>query len=585
MTIYDDQIKREINGGEVPQKVNEKWDAVVDRIRQGEVSRKVPQKNKPLSILWKSGAAVAASFAVLVTMSAVNPVLAENIPFMNQLLNYFNSGSALTNPGNVVTDTAVVDHVKPVVPDKAPVTGESRINGLEISEAYCDGKILVFSTKLSLEKDIPEAYNVIEPTFMIQVGGHEFVVKGDYFEQMHRSEEGVYLGAVTVDVSSVELAESFPLSVKIPSIIGYDAKTRVLSQYGDTKMTDEQIREMIDHMDPVDYAGLNFEEKQEEFLVDGVAFSGTVSVDTSLNRHYDVNKTEGDCTVNSLDTTPAYSLFDVTMPDEGCYFVVTDNMGNKVQQMEQLNHGDGVYYRPLYNGTTELTLTFHNEYRDESEVLATVKIPVENGYVDVKEEIERTPVSEEEVTYIPELPQLGEDWLARRQGATVVNLGDTLDITQEMGTITEGIQKLTISNMQVYDSIEAAGISKDDLSFYSKDLVDGQCFVTFDLKLQNQGAAALFESDVYYVNSYAPNLSSKYPNKVESGSELIYFDSGEEGKSYFKFTLDANGEKTMKVGFLGDRDALERGDYQFDYSGYDENGKTNAYMDIPAYKK
>lgn len=584
MTIYDDQIKREINGGEIPQKVNEKWDAVVDRIRQGEVSRKVAQKNKPLSILWKSGAAFAASFAVLVALSAANPVLAENIPFMNQLLNYFNSDRALTNPGDVITDTAVVDHIKPVVPDKTPVTGESRINGLEISEAYCDGEILVFSTKLSLEKDIPEAYNVIEPNLMIKVDGHEFVVNGDYFERMYRAEEGVYLGAVTLDVSSVELADSFSLSVEIPSIIGYDAKTQVLSQYGDIKMTDEQIREMINNMDPVDYADLSFEDKKEEFFVDGVVFSGTVSVDTSLNRHYDVNMIDGDCAVNSLETSPAYSLFDVTMPNEDYYFVVTDNMGNEVQRME-LIRGDGAYYKPLYNGTTELTVNFYNEYGDDNEVLGTFKIPVETGYADVKEEIERTPVSEEEVTYIPEIPNLGEDWLARRQGATVVNLGDTLDMTQEMGAITEGNQKLTISNMQVYDSVEAAGISKDDLSFYSESLFDGKCFVTFDLKLQNQGAVALFENDAYYVNSYASNLCSKYPNKVESGSELIYFDSGEKGKSYFKFTLDADGEKTMKVGFLGDRDALERGDYQFDYSGYDENGKTNAYMDIPAYKK
>lgn len=566
---------------QIPPIVEEHWQKAVDKITSGQI-KQISGSHKPISVALKSVGALAAAFAILFTLSAVNPVFAENVPFMKDLLKYFNAERTPVNHGEAVTHTGAAENAK-------PVTKVERESGLSISQAYCDGTMLVFSTKLSLKEELPQGYSMVIPKYEGNINGQDVTIYSEYFERMYMTEPGVYVGSVAMDVKNLELKEDFELSVNVPSITAMDPNTMVMDFGEGDKGGKEEMLRLIEE-DPINRYMISYTEKKEEFAMEDISFTGTIPVDPALTKVYEINKSQGECTVNKLYASPVYTDIDVQMP-EGYYCTIEDDMGNEVQKLK-LTKGGSEYFKPLYKGTKSVNIVFHSVNGETGNEAATINAEVEDGFVDLKEERSREIRDLEEVTYISDLEPIDENYIARRKGSAVYNLGESFNLDSDSGmtSLVKGSQDIKIGNMQVFDSPQEAGIATEDLQSGENSLEgkEDMAFVCFDVEIKNKDASSIFkyedsETDMYFM---PVNFVSKYPEKFqEPGAGIVYFDKAPTGeKDYYKFTMEPNGEFTCKIGLFMDKDALKNGYYQIAFDGTTPEGPVAAYVEIPPYR-
>lgn len=559
---------------ELPRVVNEKWDAALLQIREGRVRPK--RRRRPLRIAAKSCGALAASFAILLTVALVNPVFAESIPPLGEIIRFLKGDQSKMGAPAVVEQADIIEE------NLQAVQPAEKTTKLSVVEAYCDKDTLVATLCVEPDEAL-EQYDIIHPAATVKINGKE--IQG-FTCSLEKREDGSFVGIGTADVSDLDLSGEFSLEVSMDQAVVVDNSTLVLDVFdkdtGACPYSDEELQEMVNKMSVRERMGLGWTEQREEIDLPALSFTGTVTVDESLRRVYEVNEEQNGCTVSSVTVSPGSTLVDVTWP-ENVVYAITDNMGNEIG-LSKTASAQGVY-NPIYKGTTSLTFTFYN-LNDRNTPAAVIEVPIEGGgYADVWMPAPRT---EGDITYIPSVPETPADWLNREPEDQVFRLGETILLDRKE----EGIkQEFTFSNMQVYDSPQAAGIDTSELSPMYQDGgpdVSGSKFITLDLNVKNLEGTA---NGVDMTGYGWPD--PKYPGLMHHenvpGDYAYFSDAGQGMKDYGFAQIPDMTEYNGKVGFYWNEEDLKAGNLQLTLTIPDYESHSNMplylHIELPAYEE
>lgn len=575
MTSFDDKVKEILTEeAALPPVVEEKWQAAMGSL--GGAKQKRPRKSRALSTVLKTAGTLAAAFAVLVGISAVNPVFAEKIPFMNSIIGFFRQEPGPVYQGKVITDTNITEHLQSVAPKDSPVT-----EGLTIEEAYCDGKILAFSARLTLKENLPEAYTILEPELNFSVDENEETYHCDFTNRMLRIDENSYVGTFALDVGSLELPETFPLEVTIPFVKGVDPLTYVLDEPWTRDKSDTEVMEMYNQLSDYEKRQRVYGEKKEQFGLEGISVSAAINTESNLVKTYEVNQTKNGCTVENLTVSPAMTGFTVSYPENYYLQSITDDAGRALSSLRVGR--EERYYQPLIKGTKSLTFAF-GDMEDVSVPPTAITVPVEGGFADARLSSLYERPEESEITYIPEPPAADENTLCQIPGSQIVALGEKAVFTPDSpgSQVQSGSQEVTIFNMQIFDSAEAAGILEDDLVEVPSDVEKQLKFVTFDVTVKNSKAESAFFDSYNISNFFLPSpLYYERPFNENNSDDPVYFADHSNGvKNYYEFALGTNEEFTTKVGVYLDEADLRAGNVQISMA---TNANQAVYVTLPPY--
>ena len=596
ITYINDEISK-LETEEFPLTENEKM-RIMSKIRS-ELPRE--RKHRKLIVLTKTLTTVAAAFVLLIGVGCVNPVFAENIPFISSIVSTL-KGAGHSTP--VVMAGTVDEHITTLaVTDEKPFT---------ISETYCDGKALVLGVTYKLDSTAvdPDADTLLT-AYKFTINGQEYSIAdeysgeirsefADYGNQTVRLDENTFIGIITLDVSEFNLTEDFDVTVSPVNLSAINSCYLVAD--AERGSYSPKTYEVSAKVDPVDVK---------------------VKLDTTLLKLYDVNETKDIVTLNSISASPAFTKIDWTTTEDDSadpiVMFVYDNNGNEVQWLSFGN--DDRFNNPLLKDTTSVTAKFFRKSNRKAPV-AEFTVPVEYGYADSKFELIRNN-DNKEIIYDPPITEAPENTLNRNPEGTVYKLGDTItsDYSLENGTM-----DITYSNMQVFGSYEEAGLKSEDLYFKNRGIPTNTKFVTFDVKFATHDAdcvpsdkldysvdegRGIYDAEArnyekfddttrtYWISTYCrlQKINVDNNDRFLSSGEIPYFSGAMSGiTNYYHFVMNANDERTFTVGFYVEEEQLTNGNLQISLeASYPSNisdsgeipGSSDSYnyVEIPAWNQ
>lgn len=531
------------------------FDAEKERILQ-----KLRQARRPkrrLAVALKTAAATAVCFALLVTASMFSPVLAENIPFMENIVAFLKqSGQARST---VIADGAVENYMTPVA-DPAE-------SNFRITEVYCDGTALVLGVAADLP-EIDESLTEIEAGFTFDFDGErlrltrETEIYDTFYSRMYRTEDGSYAGALALDISSIDAADAFSLTVTPEKLLGINPRRMVLDERGLYTPGTAALECTL-----------------EPFTFDAAVNAGARSA-------YDVEESYEGFTLHGIVTTPGFTFLDIAQPEGRVYtHTVEDQNGRRLQTITFDNdEGDKFYYAPIDEDVESLTVTLY-DWDDTRTPLTAFTVPMtEGGYA--LHEAGAAEIPADEIVYDPPRPE-NEKTIAPRAGETTVNLGESITSKAMREPISDGsgyvnedaTAEITYTNMQVYDSPEEAGIAAGDMVDPDAPLErEGYQFVTFDVDIKTNGLYGWrddnlqTERDAYEDNDgttgilwitsfYSPTLRI-VDDRNSPFIDVDYFSGHMNGATnYFHFATNAYDTHHFVVGSYVRTEVLESGNF------------------------
>lgn len=571
------------------------FDAEKERI-MAHLKKEIRHK-RPVFTALKALSAAAACFMLLVTACAFSPVLAKNMPFMQEIIRFLKQEEYPRN--SVIASSNVEDFMQPV---NDPTKDE-----MQILEAYCDGTALVLTVGLELPEIEDEILRIV-PAVTVDVNGERLYPEAGLQDGrrmgmflLYRTEDDRFLGALTMDISTLNPAEDLSVTLEITELTGEDPKHMVATS--------------SNAYDPM-YAPKTYTLENPT-----VPHTVQIPVDDALTREYAVEKTVGGLTAHKLITTPVCTYLETEYAEQNaCYYVLTTDDGTELSFNKFDNAvSDGPlpksYRDPLPEGTEKVIVTVY-ALEDDSTPLGTVEVPVEFGY--------GTPVDAYAVKHIPEEeivydPPRAEPASGPRNGEETVQLGETItsqayrDIYldpatgQQVYVNPDGKMEVTYSNMQVWASPAELGLTQDDMKQSELPLErDGCRFVTFDVQLTTHGIYGLRGEDlqdeidayekkddstgIMWISDFAMPLAENLrPDAIRN--DVAYFSNHMDGvTNYYHFAVNDEDALSFTVGFYIPEGYVESGEWMVgintgerlaaDRSDYLGNTRY-TYYDIP----
>lgn len=544
-------------------------DAAMERLRAVCAEGRAPKKKRSYGFAaLKAAGAVAACFMLLVTASVFSPVLAENIPFMDNIVGFLKNSRTIQS--DVITQGGVENYITPV----ADIDEDA---SFKITESYCDGTALVLGMTAEVP-GAPKEMKALRPYYRLAFDGkpyeggnvqHDRALVAGKGTTMFRAEGDSFAGSLTLDISDLDLADRFTITVTPEETVGIDPTYQVLAPDN-----------------PDCYIPKEYElEKQFE------GCTVTIDVNTGIRGEYEVNESVEDFTLNRIITTPGFTYLDITQPDSAVYYhTVTDQDGSELEWAPNfaVQSYNKPYYAPIPTGTTAVHVNVYH-WEDIREPIEVIEIPVTGGY-----EIHAVEpkYGQEDVVYDPPLSTLEDkrppkfhpypDEKVVPLGETIVCKNTDCDYDSEDDTL-----EITYSNMQVYDSPEDLSITMDDMCMLYESLYketenplkhEGFKFVTFDVHIEtNNYVGSTYEDyqaeiDAYdkndgtagilFFNTYCNEIApTTMPERFEEPT-MDYFSGHMNGvTNYYHFASNANDTHDFVLGCYVTEDRLASGEW------------------------
>ncbi|MBQ2667469.1 MAG: DUF4179 domain-containing protein [Clostridia bacterium] len=536
----------------------------VDKERIMNQLKKETKSKRPVFIVLKSLSAVAACFVLLITACAFSPVLAQNIPFMQEIVRFLKQEQFPRN--GIIASSNVENYMQPA--------GDTTEDEMQIMEVYCDGTALVMTVGLELP-NMDESILRIDPKAAVDINGERFFPEADgapaNLFQFFRTEEGDFVGAASLDVSSLNLTEDFTVTLTLAELTGVDLKLWVANM------------EEPDIYEPKTYALEN----------PTIPHTISVPVDTSLCKEYSVEKSVQDFTVHKIITTPVCTYVDTERSEyDSYYFTLTTDDGtelsiNTFDNPDYTGFHPNYYYEALPEGTKKVFVTVY-PWEDDTAPIGIVEIPVEFGYASGIEDYTVRHISEDEIVFDP--PKAEHTAFEPRTGEETFQLGETIttqayrDVYRDQKTgyhlyvNPDAKQVVTYTNMQVFDSPADIGLTESDMRDTRQPLTrDGYKFVTFDVAIENHGITGLLGEDlqkeieayekkdtttgIMWISDFAmPMACDLDPSAIET--EVAYFSGHMNGAAnYYHFASNKEDSHSFVVGFYVPDKFVESGEW------------------------
>lgn len=530
--------------------------ALVDRVLKetyaslGDMPKPRP---RPLRRVFRSAgiaaAACAAGFCILIGVSAANPALAEQLPFLGNIISFLKGGGPQSYQSPILTQGGTEEYF-------TPVTGEAQ-NGFRVSGVYCDGKTLILGLELQAP-GAPEEVRCIDADLGFLSGETELLPSRALQGRLFRTEGGSFVGTSILDLTEVNLGGSFPLTVTLRSAVGKNPKLMVLE------------------------AG-TYQEKTYDLDQGPAAFSLQVQQDDSPVKTYDVNETQNGCTLKQVKVTPALTELSLETDRSDVVALAYGADGAPLEPLSKYAQDSAFetqYYRPLEKDASVVVVKFFT-WEDRNTPVAEFTVPVEGGYGNPSGEFAWLDDGEP-VVYDPPR-QEREPIQVKYDEAPTVGLGETLNTTEG---VQSGSLDITVDNMRIYDSFTDAGVAPEDLADPQEAEALSQDetlnFVLFDVVLQGHNAISHWDSQpkphsndalagegTYWITSLL-DVQARDESITDTEtllklySGVAYFSEHMDGlTNYNHFLLGANETKTVQVGFFVPESQLEGPSFNF----------------------
>lgn len=562
----------------------------------------LPQQRKrpALRVLRTAGAALgslAAAFMLLVGISAASPALAAAIPGMESIVSFL-KGSGRGDP--LLQAGAIPQYAQPV----ASTTNEES-PGLQITESYFDGQVLLLGTKLTLD-DAPEGDLLLYPEYQVSFSDGEKKLSTDYetdyfSKTMERISGNTFAGTLTLypvetggDDVFLDLPDSFQITVGMKSLSAMDLCLMVpRDDAGDGPYY------------PADYDNKRYTLETPE------AFTCSVSKDDSLKKVYPVHETKEGCTLDQITVTPAWTEVKLTLSEERenaadpVILRLYDGKGEKLTSVYEM----GAYYSSFarqrfqtpVKDETSLTVKLFLK-SDARTPIAEFTVPIEGGFdrpgdarsVDgqVKELVYDPPCVEVNPSDIPVDPSIAQQ----------LELNKPITLKGGYQALEAGSIDMTLSNPRYYSDWREAGIADEDMNLpmamqeldpqAMEEKLDDMSFVMLDVTLSaDPETRQLSGLENYWITSFVDCMVTPTDRLLQGmaaantpdaimvslwSDEIQYFSEHGIGFSdYYHFYLDPGETKTVQVGFLVSTEELEAGHMQI----FGSTSITNPYAD------
>ncbi len=530
-------------------------EAELDRLTE-KISVKKRGSRPAFRAVLKTAAACAAVFLLFVGVGVANPVFAENIPVLSNIVTFLRGHS----PWNTAVGPGVTEHMVPT---------ESSDGVFTVRDAYYDGTFAAMTLSATVPGIDPGARALSVEVRLAADGTPVSAVPSGTVEML-RAEGDTFLGALTADVTAAAPGERFTLTVTPESVKAIDPFYRILNT-----------------------AKGAYEAKS--FRMPGTLPEITAEIALSAEQQvYEVNAALGGvCTVRSVSVTPASTRADIDQLEgglDGAVLTVTDDKGEELP-FRGYGEDGACYFDPLLKDVRSLTFSLVKKI--DATVIDSVTVPIKGGYIEPDDlDALWADYASEETVYDPPMPTLPPSKLPYKTEP----FGTTVAASERSAAPVEdgGRLEITCSNLQVWADHTEAGIDDGDLSGLSLPWEQGEPkenyrFVTFDLHLENEGTegpfaslddelqeeAALYEGNdgtasVYWITELADVVSAR----DAFFTDLYYFSAHGNGLSnYYHFAMNRRDTRDVTVGFYLPKDLLENGELALLVGGH--------YVELP----
>ncbi len=569
----------------IPEIVEVKWQDTMSLIKSGEV-KKNPVKNEIPFVITKLVGGVAACFVLLVSISYANPVFAESIPFMSGIIDFLKGDEIVGN--NAYLQQTEVEDFMTSVDETNPTVNIEQIEIFEIKDAFSDENILVFTLAMPLVEEFKNANNV---NASLDIYINDVIVNEQSFAYLTNTGGG-FVGLVDVAITDyIDDIDNYDLKVNVNKLSAIDESVAYESSYGallEEGKTQEAAAyaEQLENLNEREKHELTYSYKQIEVEIDDMQFVANVKIGLEQTTAYAPNFSSNGCEIKSVVTSPVNTYVEYTMA-ENTYLQITDDLGNEISRLVPKQNSE--IYHPLVEGTAQLYFEFVS-MNDVTKNIAEFTLDIETGYI-TQEMHDFNDVynsnNNAQVVETAKLPDLGiPDYFENRfEDDVIVEFGETVLIDSYMGT---GQHEVTLSNLQIFDSLSDFGITPEQTSFADHDVYEGEKFVTVDVHVKNINATGIAYEGVG-ANTFGVQDFVKAQYRFTGEMDANYYEeiqynslAGNTAKGYYMVDMPENCEQTLTIGFFFDTQALEKGEIQFAYEMYDEDiGEYNTIVNVP----
>ncbi len=547
-----------LKGYFIPDMVNEKCDEAFDLIREDAASRTVRTRHsiKKHTIVIS----VSAAAAILVSLPAA-------AYFARSGFNFVSHEIYTKNPMEK-------NDLTPYAQELGAVNTQTHAD-ITIQSIYCDGESLALSFALTPKSaDFDKCTSITADIYLKRDGE---LIESEYeayngssgIVSFNKADDGVFYGVL--NMSDVKIEKETQLDIKLAAMKGINGK------------------HMIYHPDNENtpYESGTYIPEETGIFEDVFEFSEVIAPDTSNNKLYEVNETQGNVTLSSVFVTPFKTEIDIEGLGEKQSIRVKDQNGDTI---EFINWNGKCILASPYKTSKELIIETFRLNVDDFPTEYSFTVPIEKGFTN-KWNVE---YDNSNIVYDPpyEVIESFHAEKAEKEHTALQRAVETADKTPT-GTPVEFKDYITDPDdihkepMFVNMSVNITGSRVEDISDYDIDedklnwfnegnetgAAPGMLLVDYELTNESDESG---RNCFCGLQTYSKDLSFN----CNEPDYISYKDNG--GKDSYMYDFKPHETKKITLGYMIPENIADDGFYAFvhkEQSAYDltagniENGK------------
>ncbi|MGN0612614.1 MAG: DUF4179 domain-containing protein [Porcipelethomonas sp.] len=534
---------------DIPDIVNDKCNEAYEQIRRE--AKQMPQKK----IRHKKRAALISIAAAAAVMCSI-PVAAA---FFRNGFEFVSHEVYTKNPAQKMNLAQYADDVNK--------SSEQAAAEVTLQSIYCDGNNISVSLMLIPENEELKGMTGISAWSTAKLNGN--VIKTNPYEssnscgiEFYGGDDGAFYA--TLDFQNIKVEEASELELTVSSLRGANAKLQ-------TWVPD----------DPGNYYGSGtYTPEMTDTFSDKFSFEATVTPDTSNNRLYEVNDTQGDITLESILVTPFRTEIAISGLGEGKSLRVLDNDGNELEYMDNAGSENVWNVTSPLKTAKQLRIEVFSVHVDEFPAEYTFTVDIERGFA----EKYTVKYDNSDVVYVPPMEELEEHWkeAADRENAAIVRAAAEAG-SLPLGTPVERSEPDYDLVTEYKTTQKVIGSEIDDIENYDIDEEEWDWLADLETPMTPENTKMLLVT--YEVTNETDKSGGFYFEGFDIYSEDFSFlandpyyrpDKDHGGKSGNIYEFGANETRNITFGYLISEEYADKGFYALAQPGDQTGGYSSV---------
>ncbi|MBQ3567135.1 MAG: DUF4179 domain-containing protein [Oscillospiraceae bacterium] len=541
---------------DIPDIVNDKCNMAYEQIRNDAV-------NAPKKIHHKKKATVI-TIAVAAALACGVPVAAS----------YFKSAFSFVSQEVYTKNPAMKIDLSPYAKDVNKSSAQT-IADITMQSVYCDGENL--SVALALKPINEELKTMTRITAYITTTLNDTRIKTDPGEMQstvpinfYASDDGTFYAIQNYQQLSVK--ENSALELQISSLKGFD---------------DKHVTWVPDNPNDF-YRSGGYMPAETDVFSDKFSFEATVSPDTSNNKLYEVNETQGGITLESVFVTPFKTEIKISGFDNNQSCRVLDNDGNKLEFVNYYPEENIQSLSSPLKTAKQLKIEVYNLDTDNFPAEYTFTVDIEKGFAE-KYIVEW---DDSDIVYNPPFEEMEKHWEEeeKKESEKLAELVNTIEKVPVNTPVNRKewfwLNEDGTETAEIETSQKIVGSEIDDVEKYTDEIRDEawvymesigltaenskMLLITYEIENKSDVAGSMcFDGfDMIYTKNFElMSIEPRYMPDKENG-----------GKSSYFYDFEPYETKTITFGYVIAEEYADDGFYVLNYG---DNAYSNSmYHDV-----